>query len=91
MTRRQKAIKLFLNIEGIKYPYLIYCLKTKKPKNMINWFASSEIKHLSLKYYEHKLLYKLHPIIFKNSFLKNLDNKERENFIEKSFYMGFIK
>lgn len=91
MTKRQKAIKIFQNIDSIKMAYCEYVLFKKGKKSLINWFGSEEEKYLRLTYYEKKIMIKLHPIIYKKSFLKNLNYKQREEHYEKYFYLSFFK
>lgn len=91
MTKRQKAIKIFSNIESIKRAYFEYVLFKKGKKSLINWFGSEEKKYLRSNYYENKIIIKLHPIIYKNSYLKNLNYKQREQYYEKYFYLSFFK
>jgi hypothetical protein len=88
MKKKEKAIKIFSNLEPIKMAYTKYVLFKNGNLNLIEWFGSEEKKYLSLKYYEQKILIKLHPIIFENSFLKNLTYEQRKDFYEKNFYLS---
>jgi|LakMenEpi03Aug12_release.lakeMendotaPanAssembly.Ray.scaffolds.fasta_scaffold3567636_1 hypothetical protein len=91
MTKRQKAIKIFSNLDSIKTAYFEYVLFKKGKKSLVNWFGSEEEKYLKLPYYENKIIIKLHSIIYKNSYLKNLNYKQREEYYEKYFYLSFFK
>ncbi len=91
MTKKEKAIKIFSNLDSIKMAYCKYVLFKKGNKNLIEWFGSEEKKYLRLSYYENKIIIKLHPIIYENSYLKNLNYKEKEEYYEKYFYLSFFK
>lgn len=91
MTKREKAIKIFSNIESIKRDYFEYVLFKNGNKNLIDWFGSEEKKYIRSSYCENKMIVKLHAIIYKNSFLKNLNYKQREQYYEKYFYLSFFK
>lgn len=64
MTRKEKAIKLFYNIQSLQMKYCCYVLFNKGRLSLLEWVKANPYMEISMLDYEWKIYHKLYPIIF---------------------------